>query len=174
VRYKVPGTADYREQAWDVPFTGNAAPLEQSSAAMRLAATTSAFSEWLASSPYAGEVNPDALLIYLSGVSDVYGADARPKTLEWMIRKRKAFQASKDEMAQNLPWSWPLIGMRDGTNRTPTGARRHRGGSSRVLRNKPLLAHRSAATVRNYHTPNEPAAQFDVDNPAALARGVRA
>ena len=46
---------------------------------MRLAATASAFSEWLASSPYAGEVTPDRLLGYLSGVPEVYGADARPE-----------------------------------------------------------------------------------------------
>jgi Mg-chelatase subunit ChlD len=89
-RFRIPGTADYREHAWDVPFTGNALPLEQSSPAMRLAATASALSEWLASSPYAGEVTPDRLLGYLSGVPDVYGADARPKKLEWMIRQAKS------------------------------------------------------------------------------------
>jgi Mg-chelatase subunit ChlD len=90
VRFRIPGTADYREHAWDVPFTGNAVPLEQTSPAMRLAATGSAFSEWLASSPYAGEVTPDRLLSYLSGVPEVYGADARPKKLEWMIRQAKS------------------------------------------------------------------------------------
>ena len=57
---------------------------------MRLAATASAFSEWLASSPYAAEVTPDRLLGYLSGVPEVYGADARPKKLEWMIRQAKS------------------------------------------------------------------------------------
>jgi Mg-chelatase subunit ChlD len=89
-RFRIPGTADYREHAWDVPFTGNAVPLEQASPAMRLAATASALSEWLASSPYAGEVTPDRLLGYLSGVPEVYGADARPKKLEWMIRQAKS------------------------------------------------------------------------------------
>jgi len=90
VRFRIPGTADYREHAWDVPFTGNAVALDQASPAMRLAATASAFSEWLASSPYAGEVTPDRLLGYLSGVPEVYGADARPKKLEWMIRQAKS------------------------------------------------------------------------------------
>ena len=90
VRFRIPGTADYREHAWDVSFAGNAVPLEQASPAMRLAATGSAFSEWLASSPYAGEVTPDRLLSYLSGVPEVYGADARPKKLEWMIRQAKS------------------------------------------------------------------------------------
>jgi Ca-activated chloride channel family protein len=90
VRYKVPGTTDYREQSWDVPYSGSAASLDQASPAMRLAATASAFSEWLVVSPYAGEVTPDSLLGYLSGVPEVFGADARPKKLEWMIRQAKS------------------------------------------------------------------------------------
>jgi Mg-chelatase subunit ChlD len=90
VRYKVPGTTDYHEHEWPVPYTGNAVALEQASPAMRLAATASAFSEWLVSSPYAGEVSPDRLLGYLSGVPEVYGADARPKKLEWMVRQARS------------------------------------------------------------------------------------
>ncbi|MBI2949229.1 MAG: von Willebrand factor type A domain-containing protein [Verrucomicrobia bacterium] len=90
VRYKEPATGFYREQEWPVPYNGNAAALEQASPAMRLAATSSAFSEWLASSPYAAEVTPDRLLAYLSGVPEVYGIDARPKKLEWMIRQAKS------------------------------------------------------------------------------------
>ncbi|MBI3880999.1 MAG: von Willebrand factor type A domain-containing protein [Verrucomicrobia bacterium] len=90
VRFKIPGTSDYREHAWDVPFTGNAVALEQSSPAMRLAATASAFSEWLAASPFAAEVAPNKLLNYLSGVPEIFGADARPKKLEWMIRQAKS------------------------------------------------------------------------------------
>ncbi|HZR19948.1 MAG TPA: von Willebrand factor type A domain-containing protein [Verrucomicrobiae bacterium] len=90
VRYKLPGTADYREQEWSVPFSGRPVPLEQTSPAMRLAATSSAFSEWLAQSPFAQEVTPERLLVYLNGVPAVYGADARPQKLEWMIRQAKA------------------------------------------------------------------------------------
>ena len=86
----MPGTSDYHEHEWAVPYTGNAVPLEQASPAMRLAATASAFSEWLATSPYAAEVTPDRLLGYLSGVPEIYGADARPKKLEWMIRQAKS------------------------------------------------------------------------------------
>jgi Mg-chelatase subunit ChlD/Tfp pilus assembly protein PilE len=89
-RYKVPGTSDYREQEWTVPYTSNAVALDQSTPAMRLAATASAFSEWLAASPYAAEVTTDRLLGYLSGVPEIYGADARPKKLEWMIRQAKS------------------------------------------------------------------------------------
>ncbi len=89
-RFKIPGTTDYREHEWAVPYSGNAVSLEQSSPAMRLAASASAFAEWLVVSPFAAEVTPDALLGYLSDVPEVYGADARPKKLEWMIRQAKS------------------------------------------------------------------------------------
>jgi autotransporter-associated beta strand protein len=90
VRYKVPGTMEIQEHSWDVPYNGNAPALGQSSAAMRLAATAGAFSEWLAASPFAQEVSPDELLKDLSGVPQIYGADQRPKQLEWMIRQAKS------------------------------------------------------------------------------------
>ena len=90
VRFKVPGTSDYREHEWAVPFTGNAAPLEQSSSTLRLAATASAFSEMLAASPFATEVTSDRLLGLLNGVPAIYNADPRPKKLEWMIRQAKS------------------------------------------------------------------------------------
>jgi len=90
VRFKVPGTADYREHEWALPYSGAATPLEQSSPALRLAATASAFSEWLVSSPFAGEVTPDRLLGTLSGVPETCAADPRPKMLEWMIRQAKS------------------------------------------------------------------------------------
>ncbi len=90
IRYKLPGTSDYREYDWPVPYAGNAVSLEQASSAMRLAATAAAFSEWLGLSPFAAEVTPDRLLGYLSGVPEQYGADSRPKKLEWMIRQAKS------------------------------------------------------------------------------------
>ena len=88
-RFRIPQTSDYREHEWVVPF-GSAVDLEQSSTAMRLATSASAFSEWLASSPYSGEVTPDRLLGLMSGVPEVFGADTRPKKLEWMIRQAKS------------------------------------------------------------------------------------
>ena len=90
VRYRTPGTTDYQEHEWAVPYTGHAVSLEQASPAMRLAGAASAFSEWLAASPYAAEVTPDGLLNCLNGVSSVYGVDPRPQKLEWMIRQAKA------------------------------------------------------------------------------------
>ena len=90
VRYKIPGTEDVREHSWDVDYTGNAPALEQSSAAMRLAATASAFSEWLAASPLAQEVSPDELLKTMSGVPEIYGADQRPQKLVLMLLQAKS------------------------------------------------------------------------------------
>jgi Mg-chelatase subunit ChlD len=90
VRYKVPGTADYREMEWTVPYAGSAVSLGQASPALRLAGAAGAFAEWLASSPFAAEVTPDPLLELLRGVPEVCGADARPKQLEWMIRQAKS------------------------------------------------------------------------------------
>ena len=90
VRYRVPGTQDYHEHEWAVPFEGNALGLEQSSSGMRLAGAASAFAEWLAASPFAAEVTPDRLLSYLNGVPEAFGADQRPKKLEWMIRQAKS------------------------------------------------------------------------------------
>jgi hypothetical protein len=90
VRYRLPGTSDYREQEWTAPYTGSAAPLERASAALRLSAVAGAFSEWLASSPFAGEVTPERLLGCLRGVPEVYGPDARPRKLEWMIRQAQS------------------------------------------------------------------------------------
>jgi Mg-chelatase subunit ChlD len=87
VRYKVPGTADYQERSWEVPYTGNALSLEHSSAALRLAGTAGAFAEWLAQSPHALQVSPADLLKIIGGVPQIYPVDERPKQLEWMIRE---------------------------------------------------------------------------------------
>jgi len=44
---------------------------------------------WQAS-PFAQEVTTDELLKDLSGVPQIYGADQRPRQLEWMIRQAKS------------------------------------------------------------------------------------
>jgi len=89
-RFKVPTTDEYREFEWELPYLGEAAALDQSSPSMRLAGAAGAFSEWLASSPFAAEVAPDELLKLVAGVPEIFGADARPKKLEWMIRQAKS------------------------------------------------------------------------------------
>jgi len=92
VRYRVPATGEYREHEWEVPYRAEAVALDRSSPAMRLAGSAAAFSEWLASSPFAAEVAPDRLLGLLGGVPEAFGADPRPKRLEWMIRQAQSIR----------------------------------------------------------------------------------
>jgi Mg-chelatase subunit ChlD len=90
VRYREPNTGIFREQAWPIPYNGTAPRLDQAPPSLRLATTASAFSEWLASSPFAGEVTPDALLPYMQGVPAAFDPDPRPSQLEWMIHQAKS------------------------------------------------------------------------------------
>lgn len=89
VRYRIPGTSDYVEKAWTVPYTPTATALDQASPPLRLAGTAAAFSEWLSASPYAAEVTPDKLLAQLRGIPEMHPADPRPRQLETMIRQAK-------------------------------------------------------------------------------------
>jgi secreted protein with Ig-like and vWFA domain len=89
VRFRVPNTSDYREHEWIVPYATPAPALDQASSTLRLAATASAFSEWLVASPFAAEVTPDKLLGHLRGIPEMRPADPRPKQLETMIRQAK-------------------------------------------------------------------------------------
>ena len=89
VRFRVPNTSDYREHEWIVPYATPAPALDQASSTLRLAATASAFSEWLVASPFAAEVTPDKLLGHLRGIPEMNPADPRPKQLETMIRQAK-------------------------------------------------------------------------------------
>jgi secreted protein with Ig-like and vWFA domain len=89
-RFKVPGTSDYREHEWVVPFKAPAPAIEQASSSLRLATTAAAFAESLAQSPYAAEVTSDRLLSILNGIPAIYGADSRPAKLEAMIRQAKS------------------------------------------------------------------------------------
>lgn len=94
VRYKVPGTAEYHEQEWVLPYLGGAPSLRQASPALRLAVAAGAFAEHLAASPYAAEVTPEALLQLLAGVPQVYAPDARPATLEAMVRQARSISGN--------------------------------------------------------------------------------
>jgi hypothetical protein len=62
VRYQIPGTRTYRERSWDVPYTGTAPALDQSSPAMRLAATAARFPNGWRPARSRRKSRPDALL----------------------------------------------------------------------------------------------------------------
>ncbi len=87
VRFKVPGTDEVQEEEWMIPYEGQAVDLAGASPAMRLAGAASAFSEWLAESPYAAEVTAPRLLDLLRGVPESFELEPRPGQLEWMIRQ---------------------------------------------------------------------------------------
>jgi len=91
VRYKLPGTAEYKEHEFTLAYEGNAPALEDATPAMKLAAVSSAFSEWLSSNPYAGQVAPDQLSKLINGVPEVFGQDARPRTLQNMLQQAAKF-----------------------------------------------------------------------------------
>lgn len=95
VRYKTPGTTEYFEHEWPVPFSGSIPSMEEAAPPMRLAGVASAFSEWLATSPFAAEIRPDQLLRYMNGVPEAFGGDPRPRQLESMIRQSIALAGSR-------------------------------------------------------------------------------
>ena len=86
VRFKSPGTSDYHEQTWTLPYEGGAVPLEQSSHSLRLAASAGFFAEMLAESPVAQGLKTGNLLGLLGDVATTYGSDPRVQRLEWMLR----------------------------------------------------------------------------------------
>lgn len=89
-RYRVPSTGQYEEKEWVLDYTPVAPELEKSGPAMRLASSSAAFAEWLANSPYAQTVTPDALQNLLRGVPEVYSPDPRPAKLQAMIQQARA------------------------------------------------------------------------------------
>lgn len=91
-RFRIPGTQEYREQEWVLNYTGPSPTLDHAAPTLRLAATAAAFAEWLASSPFAGEVTPDLLLRSLGDAPGTFGVDPRPRKLEAMIRQAKSIR----------------------------------------------------------------------------------
>jgi hypothetical protein len=92
VRFKVPGTSDYRELEWSLPHGGAARALEQAPASLRLAATAAAFGEWLAASPHAAEATPDRLLATLRGAPEAWPSDPRPAQLQRMLQQARSLR----------------------------------------------------------------------------------
>ncbi|MEW6160121.1 MAG: von Willebrand factor type A domain-containing protein [Verrucomicrobiota bacterium] len=90
VRYKIPGTGSYVEQAWPLAYTATAPALDQASPAMRLAATAAAFGEWLERNPYVGDISLGALRNLLEGLPEHFAPDPRPSQLSVMIQQAQA------------------------------------------------------------------------------------
>ena len=90
VRFKVPETGEYVEQEWPLAYVPRVPALEQSSPAMRLAVTASAFGEWLSTSPFAAEVKLPALQATLAGVPQIFAPDPRPQQLATMLQQARS------------------------------------------------------------------------------------
>lgn len=90
VRFKVPATGEYQEHAWELSYQPRVPALEEAAPSLRLASSSAAFAEWLATSPYAAEVSLSALETLLNGVPEVYAPDPRPSRLAWMVRQARA------------------------------------------------------------------------------------
>jgi hypothetical protein len=89
VRFKVPETGEYIEQEWPLAYQPRPAAVDQSSVAMRLAVTASAFGEWLSTSPYAAEVTLPALQNLAAGLPETFSPDPRPQQLSTMIQQAR-------------------------------------------------------------------------------------
>ena len=90
VRHRVPSTGQYEEKKWVLPYAGSSTALESSDPAMRLAAVSAAFAEWLAQSPHAAEVTPGELQNLLNGVPEAFAPDTRPLELQRMIQAARS------------------------------------------------------------------------------------
>jgi Mg-chelatase subunit ChlD len=89
VRYREPESGKYLEHEWQIPYNGAAVAFDSAPASMRLAGSATAFAEWLAKSPYAGQVTLDQLLNYVRDVPTAFAPDSRPRELEGMLRQAK-------------------------------------------------------------------------------------
>jgi len=89
VRHQVPGTERYEEREWLLAYQAGVAGLDRAYPSMRLAAVGAAFAEWLARSPYAGNVSLGELARYLSGVPEAFALDGRPRQLAAMIQQAR-------------------------------------------------------------------------------------
>lgn len=89
VRYREPATGRYREQAWTLDYRGPAPELADAGPALRLAATAALFAEWLAQSPFAGDVSPERLQPLLAGVPETFAPDPRPALLAQMLEQAR-------------------------------------------------------------------------------------
>ena len=86
IRYRQPATGNYKETSWPLPHRPNPPALDKASSAMRVAASAATFAEWLARSPYAGDIDLMKLQQYLAGLQSEFPAHSPVQSLLQMIR----------------------------------------------------------------------------------------
>jgi autotransporter-associated beta strand protein len=80
-RYRDPGTHNFHELTWTIPYNGRPPVFDQATPSLRLAAVAGYFAEYLQQSPFAGDASPRGLLELLRGVPDAFPNDPRPAGL---------------------------------------------------------------------------------------------
>ena len=93
IRFLNPATGVYEEKSWPLAHEKSVPSLDQAAPSMRLAASAAMFAEWLAQSPYAAEVSPEALTGMLGDAAEHFAPDARPEGLANMIRQARLIGA---------------------------------------------------------------------------------
>ncbi len=80
-RYRDPGTNNFHELTWKIPYNGRPPVFDQATPSLRLAAVAGYFAEYLQQSPFAGDASPRGLLDLLRGVPEAFPNDPRPAGL---------------------------------------------------------------------------------------------
>ena len=81
-RYRDPGTDNFHELTWSIPYNGQPPTFDRATPSLRLAAVAAYFAEFLQQSPFAGDATPRHLLELLRGVPEAFPNDPRPAALD--------------------------------------------------------------------------------------------
>jgi hypothetical protein len=95
VRFRDPGSGEVRELSWTVAPTGEAQPLREAGASMRLATAAAMFAEWLSGSGYAEAITPRRVLENFQGVPESFPLDEEPVRLREMIERAASIVGGK-------------------------------------------------------------------------------
>ncbi len=85
VRYREPSTNRYKEMSWPLPHRAKVPALAEASTAMRLAACSATFAEWLGRSPFATDVELPKIQELLFGLENGFPSDSPVRSLQQMV-----------------------------------------------------------------------------------------
>ena len=85
VRYREPATGRYKEMSWPLPHRAKVPSLAEATPAMRLAASSATFAEWLGRSPFAADVELPEVQTLLRGLENEFPSDSPVRNLQQMV-----------------------------------------------------------------------------------------
>ncbi|MEK9983131.1 MAG: YfbK domain-containing protein, partial [Opitutae bacterium] len=85
VRYREPSTNRYKEMSWLLPHRAKVPALAEASTAMRLAASSATFAEWLGRSPFSTDVELPKIQQFLLGLEKGFPSDSPVRSLQQMV-----------------------------------------------------------------------------------------